>query len=278
MMIEGFASWLRSLNYSPATVERYSQLARAFVAAAGDPRADPRGAVERFLSRLSAEGACGNTLRFAYYAIKTLYRYLGLPWPFDRREAPRPSRPRAPAPTMDEVMRVVRAAEASGNLRDAAIIRLAAALGCRRSELAAMNRDDFDPVNMRVRVPSAKGEEPVWRPVDPRTAELLQAYLSSRRDRSPAMFVGRGGRRLTPAELSIIARKYFRAAGLPYAGFHCFRRALTTELFRRGLRERELQEAMRWRSATMPARYIHLMAGEVERKYIEAHPLFGGQP
>jgi len=261
-------------RYSPNTVTRYLEVVTEFLSSQ-DPRRGAK-AVEDFLVKKAREGAKGSTLRFHYYVLKTLYRFLGLPWPFDRMDVPKVGSQRTPYLTEEQFKQLLELVEAEGSLRDQALIRLGAALGCRRSELVALNREDFDPTRCMVRVPSMKREEPVWRPIDPKTASILQSYLNSRHDRERALFVNNKGRRLSTVEANMVLRKYMRRMGLPFSGFHVLRRSLVTILFKHGLRERELQEALRWKTASMPARYIHLMSSEVEAKYVKAHPLFGG--
>ena len=70
-------------------------------------------------------------------------------------------------------------------------------------------------------------------------------------------------------------RTYADQIGLPDGvGLHAIRRGVATWLFNAGMRERELQDVGRWKSPSMPAVYVQLVPGQVDREVQKKHPMW----
>ena len=264
------------LGRSDSTVRRYLLVARDFVRFCGGVPDFSRGAVIAYIAGLRSRGFSGTYQRFAFAVLSRFFKAVGVDWPFEKGEAPRASEPNRPYFTLEEILKVLECVDGHASLRDRALIRVAATLGCRRMELQRMNRGDFDWENCRLYVRTGKRGKPRWRRLDPETCRALKEYLESREDEEPALFRSRRGGRMSLVELSRVLKKYLRMAGVdkPRAGYHSFRRSLVTILHARGISERELQEWMGWQTPFMPHQYIQLMPPKVEEKVVKVHPLF----
>lgn len=85
---------------------------------------------------------------------------------------------------------MARMLNAAKKVRDKTIIHFLASTGCRVSEMTQLNRDDVDLVNKEVIV-HGKGDKERVVYFDSVTAMMLQRYLKRRKDKDPALFVGR---------------------------------------------------------------------------------------
>ena len=163
--------------------------------------------VTRFLANLSRGGARGRTLRWNYYVVKSFFRALGHPWPFDQGEVPKAEENEdVPVFTPEEMLALEEAAkgwrDAETAARNYAIVRLENAIGLRRRELHNLNMDDYDKPHIRVQ--TLKGGRTVRRALDPETCRALDMWIKvrrrKRRQEDPdALFIrGTHGPRLSP--------------------------------------------------------------------------------
>jgi len=242
-----------------------------------------RGSVDGFLASFRRRGAGGNYQRWIYYVLKTFFRALERPWPFEPKEAPKPSQRNAPVFTMDEMRRMEMVAERRGP-RDHALIRLENVVGLRRIEIRNLNIKDYQPPHLRVE--TAKHGNLVWRRLDPVTCKILDEWIRvrrrKRRQEDPdALFIrGEHGPRLSLSGLSHIIRSIREEASIakPQAGFHATRRGRITFLHREGFSGAELTKEWGWVSPTTVQTYIRLSKRDVERKLVEKDPYFQESP
>lgn len=217
------------------------------------------------------ERKSGTYRRWIMYVLKSLFENAKVEWPFAKRELPKLSKPSQPYLSVHDAERLIEIAKPS--FLDHALIRLDAATGARRDELSRVLVEDYSRPYMRIR--TAKGGEERTRTLDSDTCNALDKYKRHRRSKSPYMFVSQQGVPLSPQTLSIRFRKLAKQAGFKKGtGWHAIRRGVVTWLFEGGMRERELQEALGWKSAVMPGKYVQLVAGKVEEKVVAAHPFF----
>ena len=268
-------------NSTPAPIQRYGQLAEDFFGKQAG-RMD-RGAVETYLLALKKGGASANYLRWNFSALRAIFQALEKPWPFNRRDIPKGEEPKRPHFRMEEVEALIRAAQQMG-ARECALVRVAAITGCRRIELSRMNRADIEKGSVLIR--TAKRGSRRARPLDPATLRAVNAWLGTRKDRNPALWVGGmdsagrfipNGSRLSPNGVSNVFAEIRKAAGKGSkgAGIHALRRGLVTLLRREGMSEAEIRDLMGWAEGSpMVGVYSRLEPGEAEGHLKAVHPFF----
>lgn len=131
---------------------------------------------------------------------------------------------------------------AASCLRDKAIIDFLFSTGCRVSEMTGVEKSDIDWENNRVLV-KGKGSKFRWVYLNARASVSLQAYIESRDDTSPALFVGltnchkadnNNPARLMNSGVGCLIRNLGKKLGIK-AHPHRFRRTAATVALRRGM-------------------------------------------
>ncbi|HET8627396.1 MAG TPA: tyrosine-type recombinase/integrase [Thermomicrobiales bacterium] len=163
-------------------------------------------------------------------------------------------------------------AAAAGNPRDHAILTLFAFAGLRLNELVMLDRDDVDFAQKRITVRFAKGGK--WRRLGlhPRAERALRAYLATRDDDNPALFLSRKGPsdaaarrpgakgRLGRFAIEDLLAKYVAAAdlGRKHVTPHCLRHTFATTLWRQTRDIQLVQRALGHSRITTTTIYMHL--------------------
>jgi len=156
--------------------------------------------------------------------------------------------PRAMSP--DQVLQLLRSIdrEQRGGKRDFAIILMAASLGVRANEIAALCLEDLDWRKAAVRYEQRKNRKVLWLPLSRPLIEALASYLENERPRdsvSRAVFLRLTApwEALTPTTIASIIGKRMRAAGIAASG-HWLRHGFASELLRVGVNFSTLQELL----------------------------------
>ena len=111
-------------------------------------------------------------------------------------------------------------------IRDRLIISLLYFSGIRKSELLALNWDDFDFGRSVITIRSGKGRKFRQIPIHPKVQTLLDLYLQQRLPLTDyALFVGEQGKRLNKNSFANILKMYLSISGLNKKNYsaHCFR-------------------------------------------------------
>ena len=213
------------------------------------------GHIDLFVSRQASHNS--GRIQLIHAILRGLLRYLFSLGRLDRDWActlrsphryPLARTPRALA--VDQVLHLLRSIDRSqrGGKRDLAIILVAASLGVRASEIAALNLEHFDWVQAVVSFPPIKSKDVLLLPLSRPLIEALADYLKNERPAgSPYRNVFLA---LTPplaplaaaSVSSIIAQRMLRA-GIRGSG-HWLRHAFASELLRSGVSFPTLQELL----------------------------------
>lgn len=228
--IEDFARTL----LSDATRRAYSNDLRAFAAWLGD-EFDPAWVtpndIHRYKQHLIKAGRAPATINRALVSLSRFAQWCqqaglaqrdftdGVKQVADVRPGPQ-------ALTAVERDRLIRAAARAGNARDVALLTLMARTGLRIGEVCALKRDDARISERRgeVFVRAGKGEKYRVVPLVKEVRWTLSAYLATRDDNNPALFLGQRGP-LTDGGAYEVVRKYARQAKVechPHALRHTF--------------------------------------------------------
>ncbi|MGO5393891.1 site-specific tyrosine recombinase/integron integrase [Collinsella sp. LCP19S3_C1] len=171
----------------------------------------------------------------------------------------------------DEELEVLR--DACESKRDLAIVDLLASTGMRIGELVRLDRKD---VNLHERECLVMGKGNKQRPVyfDARAKLHLTEYLSSRVDKSPALFVAldSSARRITVGSIELRLRDLGRSAGINRVHPHKFRRTLATHAIDKGMPIEQVQKLLGHAKIDTTMHYAMVNQNNVKashRKYLE---------
>jgi site-specific recombinase XerD len=135
-----------------------------------------------------------------------------------------------------------------GGKRDFAILLMAASLGVRASEIAALRLEDLDWKQGMVRFPPVKGQHFLCLPLSRPLVKALTDYLEKERSapspyRTVFLRLIPPWGPLEPGSVSLLIARRMRQAGIPGSG-HGLRHAFASELLRAGTSYSTLQELL----------------------------------
>ena len=156
--------------------------------------------------------------------------------------------------------------------RDLAMIDLLASTGMRVGEMVLLNRKDID-FNERECIVFGKGDKERMVYFDARTKLHLQAYLDSRADENPALFVSLKAphNRMTIGGIETRLREMGKRLGVPKVHPHKFRRTLATMAIDKGMPIEQLQQLLGHKRIDTTLQYAMVKQSNVKlahRKYI----------
>ena len=160
-----------------------------------------------------------------------------------------------------------------GTLRDLAIVDILASTGMRVGELVGLNIAD---VNLQERECLVTGKGNKQRPVyfDARTKLHLTAYLQSRNDSNPALFVALNGDgdRISIGGIESRLRQLGKDAGIHRVHPHKFRRTLATHAIDKGMPIEQVQKLLGHARIDTTMHYAMVNQNNVKashRRYLE---------
>ena len=163
----------------------------------------------------------------------------------------------------EELVRINDAAETP---RDRALIAFLAATGCRVSEVCSVDRRDIDFSAMQLQV-VGKGNKERTVYIDAACALRLRAYLDTRTDSEPALFINRFGERIQPGGVRLVMREIGKRAGVENVHPHRFRRTLATALIDRGMSIQEVAAILGHSKIDTTMTYVFVDSKKVEQSY-----------
>jgi site-specific recombinase XerD len=175
--------------------------------------------------------------------------------------------------TEEELARILQAPEGNNlrALRDKAILELLFSTGLRVSELCSLNRDMItDAKSGEISIRGKAGKIRVVF-ISETAKQALKNYLDKRGDTEEALFVSKGGSRLTPRSIERIVNFYAIKAGVsrkvtPHTLRHCF----ATDLLSAGADLRSVQSLLGHSSITTTQIYTHI----TDKQLHEVHKAF----
>jgi site-specific recombinase XerD len=159
--------------------------------------------------------------------------------------------------------------------RDLAIVGLMLLQGLRSKEVVALNLEDVQLAESRIRV-HGKGNKLRPLPLDSDTVHLLDHYLRLERPTAcgQALFVSlKGparGARITPAGLRSLFRYHRRTSGVSGAHPHQFRHTFASDMVRAGISLPALMHLMGHASISTTMIYVQVSPRDVMEQYARA--------
>jgi integrase/recombinase XerC len=284
-LLAGFLDYLaHERRLSPHTVSAYRHEISVLLArlrGTALARIGPQQ-VRRMVAELHGSGLSGRSLARALSAWRAFFHYLARDHGFGANPCVGIRPPRSPrrlptALSPDEAARLVAVDGDDANvLRDRAILELLYSSGLRLSELTGLDCDRFDGREGAVRV-LGKGARTRVVPVGSHAAAAIGAWLSLR-DRiavpgESALFVGKSGRRITPAAVQALVRTRAAAQGLDTRVHpHKLRHSFASHVLQSSGDLRAVQEMLGHASISTTQVYTHLDFQYLAKVYDAAHP------
>jgi tyrosine recombinase XerC len=297
-LVDRFLGYLEGeRGASPQTVRAYAADLVQFVGfAAGDGAFDPAAItavhVRRYLAHLRQDGSSRPTIARKLASLRSFYRFLvreGLVGdnPAANLSAPRREQRLPIFLDEDEVERLLTSPDPQdpAGLRDRAILEVLYSTGMRIGELAAVSLDDVDLLGEVLKA-RGKGKKERLVPLGTPAVHALRDYLACResfggrgRRSRTALFLNKGGTRLSDRGIRRLFHKYARRAGLPArATPHTLRHSFATHMLNRGADLRSVQELLGHSSLASTQIYTHVTTEKLKSVYDKAHPHAGASP
>lgn len=157
-------------------------------------------------------------------------------------------------------------------LRDRAIFETLYSTGIRVSELVGLNENSVDMIGNVIRV-MGKGKKERIVPIGDKAIEAIREYCEKRLKKSQALFLNKGGQRLTTRSIGNIINKYIQRTSIhKKISPHALRHSFATHLLNRGADLRSVQELLGHQNLSTTQIYTHLTTEKLRNVYNQAHP------
>lgn len=153
-------------------------------------------------------------------------------------------------------------------VRNKLIIALLYSTGLRVNELCNLNIRDVSEDSIAV---IGKGNKPRICFVDTRSRKLITEYLEFRKDNQPWLFMGSGGRRLTPCDVRHFFTRIRNETEFKTIHPHALRHSYATNLLENGCHIFTLKELMGHSSISSTAIYLHVKNPELKQAFAKYH-------
>lgn len=156
--------------------------------------------------------------------------------------------------------------EHCSEVRDKAIVSFLLATGCRISEMCSLNIDDVDLDRLECIV-LGKGNKERKVYLDDVALFYIKAYIESRDDNNPALFIGRNKQRLQPGGVRAMLKQVEEKSGVTNVHPHRFRRTLATNLIQHGMPIQEVATILGHETLDTTMTYVYLNNNSVKSSY-----------
>lgn len=285
--IAQFLEYLRVVkNVSPHTLRNYGLDLEAFserLRGAALRQIDKRE-IRSFLAALSEKGAKKRTILRRLSSLRSFFHYLSREKliesnPLDEIESPKLEKSLPSSLTYEQVERLFSLPDTSDVLgrRDRCIMELFYSSGLRISELASLDRHDFDPTHLQLRV-MGKGKKQRVVPITQTAAQWIQSYLSDpEREQieqdSSAIFLNKWGSRITVRSIDRKFKEYLKASGLSgKITPHTIRHTIATHWLEKGMDLKTIQTLLGHSSLATTTIYTQVSTRLKREVYEKAHP------
>jgi len=273
-------------NYSPHTISNYAR-DLAFLMVFLKERKIDRGTARDFLNELEKKRYSRRSIARKLSAARSFFRYLLREKltegnPFDLLLTPKIQKKLPNFLYPEEMAKLLKAPNPDPlGTRDRAIIELLYGSGIRVAELVDLNINELDLSEGEIRV-FGKGAKERIVLFGSLAAKALNNYISGARPqllagrKSPALFLGRLGTRLTARQIERLIRFYAKKSGITKKVTpHTLRHSFATHLLDGGADLRMVQELLGHVSLSTTQVYTHVTKDRLKKVYDHAHPRAG---
>lgn len=291
-LISAYLSYIENeRNYSQHTVtsyandlaQYYSFLKEAFPELLERHDDTDQGVIRAFLGLLLDSGISRKSVLRKLSTLRSFYKYLvrrkvlrinpalAVVSPKTEKKLPQFVDKEA----MDRVLALPKTDTFDGT-RDAVVLELLYGSGIRRAELIGLDLGDVDERSGTIKV-TGKGNKQRIIPVTGSAARALDRYRSFRSSVTAtderSLLVSRSGKRLTPAMVGTVVKRYL--ADVPELGKkspHVLRHSFATHLLDNGADIMAVKEMLGHESLSTTQVYTHVTVERLKRIYQQAHP------
>jgi len=280
--LDKFISYLEiEKNYSPHTILNYRIDLREFLKFSEQTpvtKVDYH-LLRKFLAQMRSKQYRSRTLARKLSSLRSFFRFL-------QREKIIKDNPAAllmspklektlpkflSEPEMTQLIEAPSTKTSSGR-RDRAILETLYSTGVRVSELVALNIDQVDMIGNIAKV-AGKGKKERLVPIGDKALDAIRDYLQYRKHQSRALFLNRGGTRLTDRSVRNILNKHIKAISVAQEiSPHVLRHSFATHLLNRGADLRSVQELLGHVNLSTTQIYTHVTTDRLKEVYNKAHP------
>jgi integrase/recombinase XerD len=164
-------------------------------------------------------------------------------------------------------------------IRDRAILEVLYSTGIRRMEMTALDVFDLEEDRQALRIREGKGRHDRMVPVGERALAWCRRYLDEVRPELACgldegrLFLTRWGAPFTPGALSLLVRRYVRAAKIPKSGScHLFRHTAATLMLENGADIRFIQEMLGHKMLSTTEVYTRVSIVKLREIHAATHP------
>ena len=161
--------------------------------------------------------------------------------------------------------------------RDKALFLTAYRHGMRADEMRLFNRNDFDKKSGKITLHRLKDSLGGLHPMQADEMRILKAYLATRDDEFPALFLSRNNLPISRFQCWHLMKHYGELAGIPEdkATFHALKHSIATHLLEAGADLRFVQDWLGHSNIQNTVIYTHLITNQKQEK---ARGLFAKLP
>lgn len=257
---------------SPKTARNYRSVLNSFIDCNGDIPVEviTYDCVIRWKMHMDYKGHQVSTISSNLSKLREVLKYLRKRQ-YNVLEAKDVELPKVPIKEVVwlEPKEVLTMIDHASNLRDKAIISTLFSTGARISEVLSLDTDSI--LNCRAQV-IGKGSKLISLHFDTKALERIQAYLDTRNDNIPALFISGQYRRITVSRVEQIIHKVAAEAGISKnVTPHTLRHSFATDMLMNGADIRTTQEHLNHNSIVTTQRYVHVSKSHKDDTYNRHH-------
>ncbi len=238
--------------------------------------------IRRYLAHLYEKKASPRTILRRLSALRSFYKHaIREKWltenPIEDIDSPKKEKRLPISITYEQILHLFSQPDTSDYLgfRDRAIMELFYSSGLRLSEVAGLNRRDFDPKRLILNI-FGKGKKQRQTPITQTACDWLTQYLNHpERDEkdSEAIFLNRHGKRLTPRSIDRNFASYLKRSGLSERVTpHTIRHTIATHWLEKGMDLKTIQMLLGHTSLSTTTIYTHVSPKLKREVYDKTHP------
>ncbi len=280
--VDDFLSHLNiAKGVSEHTLRGYRHDLTSFLAFNGDDPISKR-AIRRFLAHLHDKKASSRTILRRLSALRSFFKHaIREKWisenPLEEIDSPKKEKRLPISIAYEQVQHLFNQPDIATHLglRDRAIMELFYSSGLRLSEVAGLNRRDFDPKNLVLNI-FGKGKKQRQAPITQTAADWILRYLAhperEEKETQP-IFLNKWGRRLTPRSIDRNFASYLKASGLSERVTpHTIRHTIATHWLEHGMDLKTIQLLLGHTSLATTTIYTHVSPKLKREVYDKTHP------
>lgn len=280
--LDKFISYLEvEKNYSPHTILNYRIDLEDFLAFIGRTPIESVDylSLRRFLAQLRAKHYRPRTVTRKLSSLRSFFKFLHREGFVKENPAvllmsPKLDKMLPKFLSEDEMARFIEAPSLKNiaGKRDRAILETLYSTGMRVSELVGLNINDVDEIGNIAKV-AGKGKKERLIPIGDKALDAIRGYLQDRKQKTNALFLNKGGTRLSDRSVRNIVNKHIMTISLTRnISPHVMRHSFATHLLNRGADLRSVQELLGHVNLSTTQIYTHVTTDRLKEVYNKAHP------